>query len=141
MVPCKLCNFKLEEEVILLLEVFQSRTSCSTGMISAEPISGCCAVIMQMEQADWLFREQNKTQAAFKGEEREDERETASEGEKRRITKAGDEKLQVSVFGLFRKFPLLMQVIYQMAYLAELERQNCSSISSSAARKVKNKQI
>lgn len=102
--------------------LFQSRTACSTGMISAEPISGCCAVIMQMEQADWLFREQNKTPAALKGEDGEDERDSKSEEEKRRITKAEDEKLQVSVSCLFLKFPFLMQVIYQMANLANRSR-------------------
>lgn len=47
---------------------------------------------------------------------------------KRRITKAGDEKPQVSVSCLFLKFPLLMQVIYQMANLAEPKWKNCANI-------------
>lgn len=122
-------TLKLEKEVILLLRLLQSRTPCSTGMISAEPISGCCAVIMQMKQADWLFWEQNKTHAALKGDKHEDERDSESEGEKkRRITKAEDEKPQVSVSCLFLKSPLLMQVIYQMANLAEPKWKNRANI-------------
>lgn len=81
---------------------------------------------MQMKQADWLFWEQNKTHAALKGDEHE--RDGESEGEKRRITKAGDEKPQVSVSCLFLKFPLLMQVIYQMANLAEPQWKSCANI-------------
>lgn len=68
----------------MFLWLFQSRTPCSTTMISAEPISGCCAVIMQMKQADWLVWEQNKTHAALKGDEHEDESNSESEEEKKK---------------------------------------------------------
>lgn len=63
----------------------------------------------------------------MKGDEHEDERGSESEEEKRRITKAEDEKPQVSVSCLFLKFPLLMQVIYQMANLVEPNWKNCGN--------------
>lgn len=62
----------------------------------------------------------------MKGEEYEDERDSKSEGEKRRITEAEDEKRQVSMSCLFLKIHLLMKVIYQMANLAKPKQKNCA---------------